>query len=317
MQRAPPTISLVVPCYNEQEALPETARQLDALLDRLVSEGRIAVDSSIYCVDDGSRDDTWRVICVLAEANPQRWHGIKLSRNRGHQNALLAGLSIVPGDAVISIDADLQDDIEAIPAMLQQYADGCQIVYGVRDDRQSDSAFKRGTARAYYGMLTLLGVEIVKQHADFRLMSRRAVDALARYSEVNLFLRAIVPLLGYQTGVVTYRRSARMAGQTKYPLHRMISLALEGVTSFSMRPLRLITIAGLAVSIASFLVGFWALGISLFTDYAVPGWTSLLTPLACIGGLQLLALGVIGEYIGKIYLEVKRRPRFAIDQNLK
>lgn len=312
--QAVPALAIVVPCFNEEDVLPETARRLDALLDRLVAEGRIAAPGSVYLVDDGSRDRTWALIQGFAAARPERWRGVKLSRNRGHQNALLAGLSVARGDAVVSIDADLQDDLEAIPAMLERHAEGCQIVYGVRDDRTADTPFKRRSAAAYYRLLRGLGVEIVPDHADFRLLGRRALDALAQYSEVNLFLRAIVPLLGFRTGVVTYRRAPRLAGESKYPLRRMVGLAIDGITSFSMRPLRLITVAGLLVSLLSFMVALWATAVWLFTNYAVPGWTSLLVPLAVIGGLQLLALGIIGEYVGKIYLEVKRRPKFEIEE---
>ena len=226
----------------------------------------------------------------------------------------MAGLAISSGDVVISLDADLQDDIEAIAKMLRLHDEGCQIVYGIRADRSSDSLFKRGSARLYYRLLAALGANVVPQHADFRLMSRRALDALAQYGEVNLFLRAIVPLLGFKTGTVAYVRSPRLAGETKYPLRRMVSLALDGITSFSMQPLRIITVAGLLVSLLAFAVGFWAVAVRLFSPAAVPGWTSILVPLAFIGGLQLVALGVIGEYIGKIYLEVKRRPRFEVEE---
>ena len=279
----------------------------------MVAAKQIDADSDIYLVDDGSRDATWSQIETMARSKPHRWHGIKLSRNRGHQSALLAGLHVAEGDVVVSIDADLQDDIEAIPLMVKKYAEGCEIVYGVRDDRSSDTAFKRGTAVYYYRLLRLLGVEIVPNLADFRLLSRPAVEALRGYSEVNLFLRAIVPLLGFRTGTVTYRRAARVAGESKYPLQRMIGLAVNGITSFSMRPLRLITFAGMVVSALAFLIGFWAIGVKLVTTDAVPGWTSTVVPLAFIGGLQILALGVIGEYVGKIYMEVKRRPHYEIE----
>lgn len=306
-------LNIVVPCFNEEEVLPETARRLGDVLDQLIAEGLIASCSGVCFIDDGSTDRTWEIISGLAAARPERWHGIKLARNCGHQNALMAGLTTVAGDALVSIDADLQDDVSAIGEMVRQYLAGCHIVYGVRADRGSDTGFKRVTALAYYRLLARLGVNIVQNHADFRLLSRRALDGLAGYAEVNLFLRAIVPLLGLKTGVVTYRRAARFAGVSKYPLRRMVGLAIDGVTSFSMRPLRFITVMGLTIAALSMVISTWALCVWLFTNAAVPGWTSLLVPLSFIGGLQLLALGIIGEYVGKIYLEVKRRPRFDIE----
>ena len=313
MAAGSPRLNLVVPCYNEQEVLPETVRQIGILLDGLIAEAAVADDSGAYFIDDGSRDRTWDIISALAAERPTRWHGFKLSRNCGHQNALMAGLLTAPGDVLVSIDADLQDDPAAIVEMIRQYRGGCEIVYGVRESRDADTSFKRISARLYYWFLARLGVQVVADHADFRLMSRRVVDALASYSEVNLFLRAIVPLLGFKTGTVTYRRQARFAGESKYPLARMIGLAINGVTSFSMRPLRFITVMGLVVSMLAVAVSLWALSVWLFTTHAVPGWTSILAPLALIGGLNLFALGIIGEYVGKIYLEVKRRPRFEIE----
>lgn len=309
-------LTIVVPCFNEEAVLPETARQLADLLDSMVAAGTIDAASGVYFIDDGSRDRTWALIATFHATRPDRFHGIKLSRNRGHQNAVLAGLRHVPGDAVVSIDADLQDDPGAIPRMVGHFTAGCDIVYGVRATRSTDTIFKRGTARLYYGLLRRLGVEILPDHADFRLMSRRALDALARYGEVNLFLRAIVPLLGFRSAVVTYDRGARFAGTSKYNLPRMAGLAIDGITSFSMRPLRLITITGIITALLAFMVGLWALWLALFTTRAVPGWTSIVAPLAFIGGLQLLSMGVIGEYIGKIYLETKRRPLFEIDEML-
>ena len=303
-----------MPCFNEQEVLPSTSQQLAELLERLARQGLISPASAIYFVDDGSRDQTWTLIQELTASRPDRFHGIKLSRNRGHQSALLAGLAHAPGDAVITIDADLQDDIAVIEAMITCLQEGNDIVYGVRRRRETDTPFKRWTAGAYYGLLRKLGVEIVPDHADFRLMSRRAIVALSRYSEVNLFIRAIIPQLGFRTRSVFYDRRPRTLGESKYPLPRMLSLAIDGVTSFSMRPLRFITIAGLFLAFLSFLIGLWALGVGILSDRAAPGWASTLVPLAFIGGLQLFALGVIGEYVGKIYLEVKRRPLFEIDE---
>lgn len=307
-------LNLVVPCYNEEAVLPECARRLSAVIDRLIQDGVVAEGSGIYFIDDGSRDQTWDVINSLRAARPERFHGIKLSRNCGHQAALLAGLRNVPGDALISIDADLQDDIEVIPAMVEDYKLGHDIVYGVRQGRKTDTPFKRQTAGAYYRLLRTLGVDIVLDHADFRLMSRRALDALQRYREVNIFLRALVPLLGFKTTSVYYDRAPRFAGVSKYPLGRMVSLAMNGITSFSMRPLRLIAYAGFAMSIVSFVIGLWAIFIVLFTHRSVPGWASIVVPIAFVGGLQLASLGVIGEYIGKIYLEVKQRPLFEIEE---
>jgi glycosyltransferase involved in cell wall biosynthesis len=307
-------LNLVVPCYNEEEVLPDTARRLSELLDRMSGQAMISPESGIYLVDDGSSDGTWNIIENLWTERPERFHGIKLSRNRGHQNALLAGLHRAPGDILVSIDADLQDDPETIVAMVRHYHAGCDIVFGVRESRPTDTAFKRRTAWFYYALLRRLGVEIVPDHADFRLMSRRALDALSHYSEVNLFIRGIVPLLGFNTAIVYYSRRPRLLGETKYSFRKMVGLSIDGVTSFSMRPLRMITGIGFVVSAVSFMLGFWAIGVRLFYSYAVPGWTSIVVPIALIGGLQLLALGMIGEYIGKIYLEVKRRPRFEIER---
>lgn len=254
------TIGIVVPCYNEEEALPETARQLADLLDGLAARGVVAAKSAITFVDDGSRDATWALIAGLAEARPDRFRGVKLSRNRGHQSALLAGLLQAEGDAVISIDADLQDDIGVIETMIARFAEGCDIVYGVRQSRQTDTRFKRRTALAYYGLLRSLGVEIVPDHADFRLMSRRAIRALSRYSEVNLFVRAIVPQLGFTTASVYYSRRPRLQGELKYPVGKMLSLAVDGITSFSMRPLRIITVLGLLIAAFAAVLVLWALG---------------------------------------------------------
>lgn len=305
-------LNLVVPCYNEALVLPETTARLVALLDRLSADGVVSRESGIYFIDDGSGDQTWALICGSRAARPDRVHGIRLARNCGHQAALLAGLRTVPGDALISIDADLQDDIDVIPSMIEEFTLGHDIVYGVRAGRKSDTTFKRQSAWLYYRILGMMGVDIVLDHADFRLMSRRALTALERYPEVNIFLRALVPLLGFKTTCVYYDRVPRQAGESKYPLGRMISLALEGITSFSMRPLRLIAYVGGIMAMVSFLVGTWALYIALFTDRAVPGWASIVVPIAFVGGLQMGSLGVIGEYIGKIYMEVKRRPLFEI-----
>lgn len=308
-------LALVVPCYNEEEVLPETTVRLSALLDELHRAGRITGDYRVYYVDDGSRDATWRLIGELAERHPFI-RGIRLSRNRGHQNALLAGLMTADADVVISVDADLQDDLSAIGEMLDAHRAGCDIVYGVRMARKTDSLFKRLTAESYYRILALMGVEIVFNHADYRLMSRRAIEALRQYGETNLFLRGIIPQLGFQSSIVYYDRAERFAGESKYPLSKMLALALQGITSFSVVPLRIITTAGLLISAISFGIGLWAVWIRLYTQEAIPGWASTVLPMYFLGGIQLLSLGVIGEYLGKIYLETKARPRYFIAEIL-
>jgi glycosyltransferase involved in cell wall biosynthesis len=317
--RSSPTLNIVVPCYNEEEVLPETARRLSAVIDGLIAQNLAREGSGIYFIDDGSKDRTWSIVTELSRTHPGRFHGIKLTRNRGHQNALLAGLQNTPGDVLITIDADLQDDIGSIENMVRLYQDGCELVFGVRSDRRSDGPFLNFCAHATYGLLRRLGADIIPQHADFRLMSRRALDSLGRYSETNLFLRAIVMQLGYKTGTVSYVRTPRLAGVTKYPLSRLAALAIDGITSFSMRPLRLITVTGMVLSLVSFVLAFWALclGLGLISPQReVPGWASTMVPLLFIGGLQLICLGIIGEYIGKIYMEVKRRPHYEIEQTI-
>jgi len=306
-------LSIVVPCYNEQEALPETSRQLLALRSRLVAAGKIADDSRIVFVDDGSRDRTWTMIEEYAAADLPVV-GVKLSRNRGHQNALLAGLFAARGDAVVSVDADLQDDINAIEGMVDNFRQGCDVVYGVRSSRDTDTVFKRLTARGFYRLMELLGAQTVRDHADYRLMSRRAIEALREYGETNLYLRGIIPLLGFRSATVEYARQARIAGESKYPLRRMMSLALNAITSFSIVPLRLISAIGFLVFAASLFVLGWTLWVALFTDRAIPGWASITLPIYFLGGIQLLSLGVIGEYLGKLYVEAKRRPRYLIER---
>jgi polyisoprenyl-phosphate glycosyltransferase len=312
---APATLTVVVPCYNEEAVLPETAVRLDALLAGFVAAGLVASDSRVLFVDDGSRDRTWTLIEELA-GRSTRFAGLKLSRNRGHQNALLAGLLTARGGILISVDADLQDDLGAIADMLAAHRAGADIVFGVRRGRDVDTAFKRLTAEGYYRLLDTLGVEVVFNHADYRLMSRRAIEALRDFGEVNLFLRGVIPQLGFTTAIVSYDRQERFAGESKYPLRKMLALAAEGVTSFSTRPLRWITFSGLLVSALSFLVGLWALGTWLFGAETAPGWTSTVVPMVFIAGLQLLSLGIIGEYVGKIYLETKGRPRFIIEKTV-
>jgi glycosyltransferase involved in cell wall biosynthesis len=311
----PPVLSIVVPCFNEEDVLPETAGRLKRQLDGLVCEGAIAPSSHACFVDDGSKDRTWSLIEGL-NAQSARFRGLKLSRNRGHQAALMAGLLNVDGDLVISIDADLQDDPEAIVPMLRAAAGGADIVYGVRSARAGDTVLKRQTAHLYYRLLGFLGVEIVFNHADFRLLSRRVVEALREYEETNLFLRALIPRLGFVASYVEYERAQRFAGKSKYSLPRMVALAIEGVTSFSNRPLRLITMLGCATALLSLGLTVWALCVSLIFKATIPGWASIVIPVYLVCGVQLLCLGVIGEYVGKIYLETKRRPRFHVTEML-
>jgi polyisoprenyl-phosphate glycosyltransferase len=308
----PPTIGLVIPCYNEEEVLRETTSRLIVLLERMRNEGLIAPESAVFYVDDGSRDKTWALTKELSAAHKEIC-GIKLSRNRGHQNALFCGLMTAPGDALISVDADLQDDLEVIPQMIRNFRDGDDIVYGVRKRRDTDTFFKRFTAEGYYKLMAAMKVDVVFNHADYRLMSRRALDSLSEYRESNLFLRGMVRLLGYRNSVVEYDRAERFAGESKYPLKKMLSFAWQGITSFSTYPLRLITSIGTIVSLASLGMTAWALLLRLFTDEALPGWASTVIPTYFLGGVQLLSLGVIGEYVAKIYNETKDRPRFHID----
>ncbi|WP_195797340.1 glycosyltransferase family 2 protein [Roseateles sp. DAIF2] len=307
-------LSIVVPCYNEEAVLGETLARLGRLLEELCEAGQIAADSELVFVDDGSRDRTWALIEAASRSSP--WvRGLKLSRNRGHQQAVLAGLMLARGDATISVDADLQDDLGAIPAMLKAHAGGAEIVYGVRKRRDTDTFFKRATAEGYYRLLARLGVEIVFNHADYRLLGRRAVEALREYREVNLFLRGVIPQLGFTTAQVYYDRAERFAGESKYPLSKMLGLAWQGVTSFSTMPLRLITSLGLLISLASFGITLWALWVRLFSDSSVPGWASTVVPIYLLGGIQLLCIGIIGEYLAKTYVETKRRPLFHIEHD--
>jgi glycosyltransferase involved in cell wall biosynthesis len=308
----PPKLAIVVPCYNEEQVLPETARRLRMLVATLALEGRIGRGSHVVFVDDGSRDKTWTLIesCTIKYSEIL---GLKLSRNRGHQNALLAGLLAAQGDVTVSVDADLQDDLNAIGEMIAAHASGADIVYGVRKRRDTDSYFKRFSAEFYYWLLARMGVDIVFNHADYRLLSRRALDALRQYDESNLFLRGIIPQLGFRTAVVYYNRAERFAGESKYPLGKMLAFAWEGITSFSAAPLRLITGLGMLISLSSFLIALWALGVRLFSESAVPGWASTVVPLYFLGGVQLLCTGIIGEYLAKIYMETKRRPHFVVE----
>ena len=307
---------LVIPCYNEEEVLPETTRQLTKKMNDLMRRGLIAQESRIVYVNDGSKDNTWALIERYHRENPLV-NGVDLSRNRGHQNALLAGLMTVKdeADVVISLDADLQDDVDAIDRFLEKYYEGCEVVYGVRSARKTDSWFKRHSAQAFYKLMKFFGVDIVYNHADYRLMSRRVLGELAQYGEVNLFLRGLVPLVGFPSGVVEYERRERFAGTSKYPLKKMLSFALDGVTSFSIKPIRFIAGLGLLIFAVSILMLLYFL-IVHWTGHTVAGWTSIMVSVWAIGGLQLLAIGVIGEYIGKTYLETKRRPRYIVKRYL-
>lgn len=308
----PPVLGLVIPCFNEAEVLRETTNRLITLLNLMRVEGLISEDSSIFYIDDGSNDDTWQLIEELS-ASDDGVSGIKLSRNQGHQNALLCGLMTAPGDILISVDADLQDDLNVILEMVRHYHAGYEIVYGVRKRRDTDTFFKRFTAEGYYKLMALMQVDIIFNHADYRLLSRRSINALSEYREVNLFLRGIVRLIGFKSEIVEYDRTERFAGESKYPLRKMLSFAWQGITSFSTAPLRLITITGIITSIISVFFAMWGLSIALFTEDPLPGWASTVVPMYFLGGCQLLALGVIGEYIAKIYMETKARPRYHVD----
>lgn len=309
----PVHLAIVVPCFNEQEVLQEANRRLLALLTDLCTKRLITQSSSVHYVDDGSSDGTWQLIESLAASDP-RVHGIKLSRNRGHQLALLAGLMTVAGDAIVSVDADLQDDLSVIESMVIEFGGGAEVVYGVRRSRQSDSVFKRNSALLYYRLMRRMGVELVHDHADFRLLGRRAIDALCQYGEVNVFLRGIVPLIGYRSTTVKYDRAERFAGISKYPLRRMLAFALEGVTSFSIVPLRLITLLGFIVSAFSFAMIILIIYGSIADRALVPGWASSVVPVYFLGGIQLLSIGILGEYVAKIYMETKRRPRYIVER---
>lgn len=307
---------MVVPCYNEEEMLRITSEKLEEKLRTLKNAGKISDDSRVVYVDDGSRDKTWNIIEEMHHNN-KVFNGVKLSRNEGHQNALLAGLDYARNhaDMIVSMDADLQDDIDAVDAMIDKYHEGAEIVYGVRNDRSTDSAFKRGTAQLFYKMMKIMGAEIVYNHADFRLMSKRAVDELMNFKEVNLFLRGIVPLIGFKTDIVEYERHERIAGESKYPLKKMLSFAIDGVTSFSIKPINMIITAGFVCFLIS--VGMLIYScIRHFTGDTVSGWTSLMTSIWALGGLQVVSIGVVGKYIGKVYLEVKERPRYIVDKYL-
>lgn len=305
---------LVIPCYNEEEVLADTAGKLDKKMKELMAEGLIDVKSRIIFVNDGSMDLTWKIIEDLHNKDTL-FGGINLTRNRGHQNALLAGLMTVKDDAdiVISLDADLQDDINVFDEMLRKNNEGYDVIYGVRNDRKKDSFFKRHTAQIFYKLTNKLGGDLIYNHADFRLMSRRALEGLAQFEEVNLFLRGIVPLIGYPSTIVEYERKERLAGKSKYPLRKMMSFAIEGITSLSIKPMRFVTGMGIFVFLVSIAMMIYAF-VSYFTGRVVAGWTSILISVWAIGGMVLLGLGIVGSYIGKIYLETKKRPRYIVEK---
>ncbi|WP_025001998.1 glycosyltransferase family 2 protein [Prevotella dentasini] len=310
-----PRLAIVIPCYNEEEVLPETVRRLTILLETMEADGRIAPKSRMILVDDGSADATWSLIEQYSKSVAMVM-GVRLAGNSGHQNALMAGLNVAKNtrfDAIVSVDADLQDDINAIPEMVDRFSEGCDIVYGVRKSRATDTAFKRNTALFFYTLMQWLGVKSVYNHADYRLMSLRAVTELCQYRERNLFLRGIVPLLGYRTAMVYYDRNARFAGESKYPLRKMLEFAVNGITSFSVKPVRMVLGMG-------FLFLFIALCILVYVVHSllegtnVPGWASLILSVWFVGGCILIGLGIVGEYVGKIYIEVKDRPRYNIEK---
>ena len=304
---------LAIPCYNEEEVLRDSAEKLNNKYNEMIKDGKISDESKIVFIDDGSKDKTWSIIEQLHKENPV-FQGIKLTCNRGHQNALLCGLMTLKdrADAVISIDADLQDDIDTFDEMIAKYEEGCDVVYGVRSKRETDTFFKRFTAESFYKILNKMGAKVIFNHADFRLMSKRALQAFSLYKETNIFLRGMVPLVGYKSDIVTYERFERLAGKSKYPLKKMLALAWEGITSMSIQPIRMITWLGVIVFAVSIIMIIYSL-VSFFCGFTVSGWASILCSIWAIGGLQLLAIGIIGEYIGKIYLETKRRPRYIIE----
>jgi polyisoprenyl-phosphate glycosyltransferase len=308
-----PTIGIVLPCYNEEEILLQTDKKIGALVEHLINKKLIAAGSSIIYIDDGSKDKTWELIQNRVNASNNRV-GIKFSRNFGHQSALLGGITSIyqQVDCIITIDADLQDDIGVIEDMIVKYRQGFEVVYGVRKKRDSDSAFKRRTAEGFYLLMRRMGVNIIYNHADFRLASSRVCENLLRFGEVNLFLRGIFPLIGFNSTTVYYDRLERNAGQTKYPLIKMLGFALEGITSFSVKPLRIVSLIGIFIFFGSVLLSLYSL-YSYFFRGTVPGWTSVILPIYFLGGVQILCIGIIGEYLGKIYKEVKSRPRFIIE----
>lgn len=308
-----PVLYIITPCYNEEEALPHTAPKLMELLAQMAASGKISESSRLTLVDDGSRDATWKVIEALARRYPEV-EGLKLAHNAGHQNALWAGMMTVreKADAIVTIDADLQDDVNAIPQFLDKLNEGSDVVYGVRKKRETDTAFKRATAHGFYRFMRSMGADVVDDHADYRLLSRRALDALSEFGEVNLFLRGMVPLLGFKTDVVYYDRGERVAGESKYPLRKMLAFAVEGITSFSVKPIRMVIALGSIFALLGILMALYAI-VQAILGHTVSGWASLMVSVWVVGGVQLMALGLIGTYVGKIYTEVKHRPRFIVE----
>ena len=317
MENRQDILYMVIPCYNEQEVLPETSRQLKEILYDLMDRGKISRESRVLFVNDGSKDETWNIIEDLHAQDPL-FLGLKLSRNKGHQNALLAGLMTAKeyADVTISMDADLQDDVHVIEKFMDKYYEGCDIVYGVRSSRKKDTFFKKFTAQSFYRLMMAMGVDIVYNHADCRLMSKRSLYDLEQFKEVNLFLRGIVPLIGYQSAVVTYERNERFAGESKYPLKKMLAFAMDGITSFSIKPIRMITSMGVIIFAISILMLIYSV-VQHFLGNTVSGWSSTMVSIWAIGGLQILSMGVIGEYVGTIYMEAKARPKFIIEKFLK
>ncbi len=316
--REAPRLAIVVPCYNEEEALPISVPALLAELEGLEGAGLAAEGSRLVLVDDGSRDGTWGLIRRLHEGDP-RVCGVRLAHNRGHQNALLCGLMWARGQgfgATISIDADLQDDVSAMAGMMEQYRRGCEVVYGVRSSRATDTGFKRNTAQAYYKLMGRLGTEVVYNSADYRMMGKAALDALSQYQEVNLFLRGIVPSLGFRTGEVYYERAERVAGESKYPLRKMVALAVDGITSFSVKPMQIITVVGLFAMLFALAMLVYTI-VSVATGHAVAGWGSLMVSIWLVGGFLILSVGITGEYVGKAYMESKHRPRYIVEEELR
>ena len=308
-----PVLYIITPCYNEEEALPHSAPKLVALLTQMAESGLIDEASRLTLVDDGSRDKTWKVIEALIERFPQV-EGLKLAHNAGHQNALWAGMMTVRGkaDAIVTIDADLQDDVNAIPKFVEKLNEGADVVYGVRKKRDTDTPFKRATAHGFYRFMRTMGADVVDDHADYRLLSRRALDALSDFGEINLFLRGMVPLLGFKTDKVYYDRGERVAGESKYPLKKMLAFAVEGITSFSVKPIKLVIVLGSLFALLGLLMAVYAI-VQAFLGQTATGWASLMVSIWVVGGVQLMALGLIGTYVGKIYTEVKRRPRFIVE----
>lgn len=310
------TLYIVVPCYQEEEVLPETSKRLKKKLNSLIGENKISEDSRIMFVNDGSKDETWNIISNLHEKD-RIFSGVNLSRNRGHQNALLAGITIAVkyADFIISLDADLQDDINAIDEMIDNYLNGYDVVYGVRSARKSDTAFKRITAESYYKIMKKLGVDLIYNHADYRLISSRVAEGLLSFKEVNLFLRGIIPQVGYKSTIVTYERAERFAGESKYPLKKMLAFAFDGITSFSAKPIRFITYGGVTAFIISIIMTTYFI-VDRIMGHTVPGWASIIVSIWALGGLQLLGIGLIGEYIAKTYMEAKQRPKFLVETML-